>query len=122
MLLLNSTDFMNFQVVAKSLAYNKVPFSKVAVVQYEKQFPFTVRYKLTHADTDYIDISVSNANVGTRLQIQANILPIFPAIVHDNSAGKIKLSEAKEKDLKCMLRYMPLVDRQFYATILETID
>ena len=119
-LLLSTTDFLNYQVVTKRLAYTKVPFSKVIDVQYNKEFPFIVRYKFSHTNSVYISISVLSVNCGTRSHSQAERLQIYPVVAFDYSAGKTKLSEAKHKDIKCMLRYISALDVEFYATILDS--
>ena len=119
-LLFSTTDFFNYQVVAKGLAYTKVHFSEVTEVQYNKEFSFIVRYKLSHTDSVYISISVSSANCGTRYYSQAKRLQIYPVIAFHYSAVKTKLSEAKQKDIKRMLRNMFALDVELYGTILDS--
>ena len=59
------------------------------------------------------------SNCGPRSYSQSERQQIYPVVAFYYSAGKTKLSEVKQKDIKCMLRYMPALDVEFFATILD---
>ena len=112
--------FKDFMSCAKILHYNRVPFSSVTSLQFEKSKPDIVRYKTLHQVMEYSESNITNTRNSRNKEIQ--ILPskhIMKFVIPRVQRNEKKLDPKKENDLRGMMKFMPLQDKQYYETIMH---
>ena len=112
--------FKDFMSCAKILHYNRVPFSSVTSLQFEKNKPDIVRYKTSHQVMEYSESNITNTRNSRNKEIQ--ILPskhIMKFVIPRVQQNEKKLDPKKENDLRDMMKFMPLQDKQYYETIMH---
>nr|CAH7724128.1 unnamed protein product [Callosobruchus chinensis] len=103
-------DFMNFQTVSSLHGYDRVPFSKVSSLQFRKSTPHIVYYKISHSENSFTECEVQNEKImETALQSR---------LKSATTTSKVALSANKAKSLTFMLKWMPLMDQNYYKAIL----
>lgn len=115
---LQQQDFKNFQSAAQLLNYKQVPFLKIMSIQFAHPL-HEIRYKTTHNPSgDLITVNLKFLEKRLRrhdVRLQDNFL---------QGPKQLKtvpqISEAKKKDLKLMLPYMPQHDREYYSELCHT--
>lgn len=111
-----STDYKNYQLISETLSYNKIPYTRVKHVVYEKNCIFNVKF--TEAfESEFEVIKLENAKKNRKKE---QILKFPEEIPVMNLAAKI--SDLKQKHLKEMLPYIPENERDFYKVILKIGD
>ena len=116
-LLLSTIDFLNYQVVGKRLATST--FLSLRSLRYSitKNFHSLCDTSCRIPTQSKLVFLYQEQIVGQDLTHKPNVSRFILSL---HSASKTKLSEAKQKDIKYMLRYMPALDVEFYATILDS--
>ncbi|XP_045162833.1 uncharacterized protein LOC123527441 [Mercenaria mercenaria] len=110
-------NFMDYQKCIMPLKFNEIPFTKVKCLKYDKCLPFHIGYKLSYSATDFRTAHIEIRQTGARTNKQPEFLP-RPA-----QSNKVPIiSQDKKKDITCMLKYMPEVDRQFYKALKLVIN
>ncbi|XP_053380012.1 uncharacterized protein LOC123564992 [Mercenaria mercenaria] len=105
-------NFMDYQKCIMPLKFNEIPFTKVKCLKYDKCLPFNIGYKLSYSATDFRTAHIEIRQTRARTNKQPEFLP-RPA-----QSNKVPIiSQDKKKDITCMLKYMPEVDRQFYKAL-----
>ncbi|CAG2252047.1 unnamed protein product [Mytilus edulis] len=106
-------DFLNFQATSQSFKFSEVPFTKVKYIRLDVQDPLQVSFKESFVNDDFNDVSIVPK---TRKKDKPVIMPKVSVLSKSNI-----LTADKVKDLKAMLKYMPLADRQYYQNSLEDL-
>ncbi|CAG2215890.1 DNAH [Mytilus edulis] len=99
-------DFLNFQATSQSFKFSEVPFTKVKYIRLDVQDPLQVSFKESFVNDDFNDVSIVPK---TRKKDKPVVMPKVSVLSKSNI-----LTADKVKDLKAMLKYMPLADRQYY--------
>ncbi|CAG2189296.1 unnamed protein product [Mytilus edulis] len=98
-------DFLNFQATSQSFKFSEVPFTKVKYIRLDVQDPLQVSFKESFVNDDFNDVSIVPK---TRKKDKPVVMPKVSVLTAD-----------KVKDLKAMLKYMPLADRQYYQNVFK---
>ena len=124
---MQKTDFKEYSNTARLLLYSKVPYTKVSQLKFTKSDLHTIQFKVSHSSSSFQSVYIGRRKT-TRNKPQTGLLPV--EIMNEESlnnevkivqsrkqkTGK-ELVQAKKDDLKSMLKFMPLVDRQYYLTL-----
>lgn len=108
---LRETDFKDFQACSKHFLYKQVSFAMVAQLKFT-QCAFNVMYTTCHGQA-LLNVDIRGSNVKTRCASPSFIQPKPRALVYS-----CNISKDKKSDLRSMLKYMPLVDKEYYNVIL----
>ena len=124
---MHKTDFKEYSNTARLLLYSKVPYTKVSQLKFTKSDLHTIQFKVSHSSSSFQSVYIGRRKT-TRNKPQTGLLPV--EIMNEESLNnevKIvqsrkqktekELVQAKKDDLKSMLKFMPLVDRQYYLTL-----
>ena len=100
------------------LKYNLIPFTKVACLRFSQDDLLTVEYKLFHSSNEFIAGFVGHTaktarHTMTRSGLKKTEIVIAPLLQKCDK----QLDSKKVKDLQDMLKYMPLLDREYYKTL-----
>lgn len=104
-------DFLNFQATSQSFKFSEVPFTKVKYIRLDVQDPLQVSFKESFVNDDFNDVSIVPK---TRKKDKPVVMPKVSVLSKSNI-----LTADKVKDLKAMLKYMPLADRQYYQNVFK---
>ncbi|XP_031329351.1 uncharacterized protein LOC116160305 [Photinus pyralis] len=63
-ILMKESDFMNYGECSKQMKYDNIPFSKVSTIHFSKSDLTEVSFKRSHADNEFVKISISPAVPG----------------------------------------------------------
>ncbi|CAG2221282.1 unnamed protein product [Mytilus edulis] len=110
---LQPEHFFDFQTASRTFKYNSVPFTKVKYLKLEVEKPLHVLYKVSFSDESFKEVSIVAQN--TRKKQKTVVMPKVNMLTKSNL-----LSKEKVKDLKDMLKYMPLDDRKYYETVFKS--
>ncbi|XP_076107556.1 uncharacterized protein LOC143075857 [Mytilus galloprovincialis] len=110
---LQPEHFFDFQTASRTFKYNSVPFTKVKYLKLEVEKPLHVLYKVSFSDESFKEVSIVAQN--TRKKQKTVVMPKVNMLTKSNF-----LSKEKVKDLKDMLKYMPLDDRKYYETVFKS--
>ena len=114
-------QFMDYQNSAKVLHFNVIPFSKVRQLQFSKADLHQIGFKLSHGDKEF-----QIENIGKKSHNRKkkdNLMPVqtvacaTKVLQSRKQRSNKEISVAKKDDLTSMIKYMPLVDREYYKTI-----
>lgn len=113
---MRDNDFLNFKKFCISkYEFKIVPFTKVSALKFT-QGSTIVGYKTSHADDLYVNVDVLKRHITTRKNKNGatpnQTLTLEPKVVKQTALSKEKL-----KDLKDMLQFMPLKDREYYEKV-----
>ena len=111
--------FKDYANCAKMLKYNTIPFTKVFQLKFVRSDSFIVQFKLSHRDIEFIAASIGN-NRNSRQSIQRNgkATPTRSVILSPCvQKTERELDKKKMIHLREMLKYMPLIDRDYYKTL-----
>ncbi|CAC5379231.1 unnamed protein product [Mytilus coruscus] len=97
---------------SRTFKYNSVPFTKIKYIKLEVEKPLQVLYKVSFSDESFKEVSIVAQN--TRKKQKTVVMPKVNMLTKSNL-----LSKEKVKDLKDMLKYMPLDDRKYYETVFK---
>lgn len=110
---MRAQHFFDFQSISSQLQFKKVPFTKVKILELSRHST-VVKCKLSFLNDTFEDVDVAPKASERRAHNQAIYKPIAPKLL-----GQIRtLPQNKVNSLKAMLKFMPLLDRQFYSSIL----
>lgn len=103
-------NFMDFQKSSATLKFSDIPYSKAKCLNYTRDLPFRVEYKLSFSETQFADGVIRKPF--TR---GCNVDITMPVVKPSTKVPS--LSKEKQKDIASMLQYMSDVDRQYYLAI-----
>ena len=106
-------DFKDFAAIAQMGDYKLVPFTKVKSLLYEQNQPKLVKYK-TSFTSDWVEVNVIERR--TRAGLCEPQFEVRDPGLAKPSGG---LSEAKKADIKAMLKFMPLNDKDFMSSLVK---
>ena len=112
-------DFKDYQACSKALHYSQVPYTKVSQLKFTRE-SFNVLYKTSHAKSDFIVANIAQERK-SRLHSQERSLE-FSSYIPKPIRNRSQLSGDKKKDLEDMLKYMPLLDRQYYKSAFQLVQ
>ena len=114
-------DFKEYQEIAvRCKKYSEIPYTKVKSLLYTKDEPKVVRFKTTFQE-DFKAVTVirrigTRTNNGSAAQATTDyVADVFRGLKtakHTNG-----LQDAKKKDIKAMLKYMPAADKVYMSLI-----
>ena len=108
-------DFKKF--FNNAYEFKVVPFTKVSALQF-LQGSTVVGFKTSHADAEYIKVDVLKRCTTTRQTKNAKTVKTPETERLEVKALKqVGLSQEKLKDLKSMLQFMPMKDREYYQRL-----
>ncbi|XP_031355412.1 uncharacterized protein LOC116179702 [Photinus pyralis] len=113
-------DFKDFEKNAKRLSFNKIPFSKVAALQFTQNL-FEVGYKLKHGD-DFVMQTLKNDRAlgipSRRNKETTSVLDLKPkTLIPKNSLPEEKIKAIKKMIDSCM----PDIDKKYFSALLNTL-
>ena len=103
----------DYQTCSKSLHYSNVPYTKVAQLKFTRD-SFNVLYKTSHMKSDFIVSNVAQEKKNRSHNEERSLE--FSSFAPKPVRNRFQLSAEKKKDLQDMLKYMPLLDRQYYIS------
>ncbi|KAF5303178.1 hypothetical protein FQA39_LY10091 [Lamprigera yunnana] len=98
-------NFLDFHNIAKTMSYQKVPYTKVRQLRFEKTEPFTVFYKLDHDQTVF-----AQANVNPKCIANIRVSTSSTAIVIPND---------KLLHIEFSYKWMPQLDKTCMIALLK---
>ena len=115
-------DFKDYMNASKLLQFNLIPFMKVLQLKFSNDDLHRLDYKLSHGD------QFSSVYIGrkafTRHNIRKEIVSPIQTVQRDikivearRQTVEKEISREKKKDLISMLKYMPLIDQQYFNSI-----
>lgn len=108
--------FINYKQYCQIMhEFSLVPFSKVAALRFE-QGSYNLGYKLSHADKQFTQICVVRRATALRKNKNSTSTPI-PVTLQPKPMRAAALLKEKLKDLKDMLKFMSLRDREYYERV-----
>lgn len=117
---MKTNDFKDFGGAAKLLNYKCVPFTQVSQLKFTQVFS-TVFYKVSH--DDYEPVNAASIKFLETPRRDKKVSSPCSQSVFDVKPKQQKYSvefpEAKKKDIKDSLVFMPLQDRDYYTTLLH---
>jgi hypothetical protein len=108
--------FKDYQSCAKQLNFKLIPFTKEVVALKFTQSLFEIDFKTSHMDEDWIKVNVKFADRSKRSGGGQQLLP-NPKV----AAKRTEISAEKVGAIRSMMRWMPLVDRQYYTALFPAI-
>ena len=107
------SQFKDYQLCAKSLDYKLVPFFKVTSLKLDASRPFEVQYKLSHQADTFEVKNIKPVRRG-RKNREIRIVSLRPKA--QDAAKFNRIPPGKIADLKEMLKFMPLLDKEYYQS------
>jgi len=108
-------DFKEYHVPAKSFDYQKVPFAKVVNLKFS-QVGHEIQYRTSWHESKLTTVNVRK--LSSTCQKNRPTTGTFPSVKISSTIHP--LSQEKKNDLKSMLKWLPLEDKQYYEkTILK---
>ena len=112
-------QMMDFQTVVKNYSLlENIPYAKVKILKYSADKPWSVEYK-TEFSSEWKLENIFNYN--TRHQYSNNKkMANHIKFVQSKVLKKKEISIEKVNDLKSMLKLMPLQDKEYMSSVLQT--
>ena len=112
-------DFKDYMNASKLLSFNLVPYTKVYQLKFSGTDLHQLQYKTEHGQSSFVKVNVGRKNAtrlkkGKPIETIASEIKIVQARKQSNE--KV-LPPKKKKAIQTMLKQMPLLDRQWYASI-----
>lgn len=107
-------DFKAYSILANKMDFSKVPFSKVKILLYEKNFDFEIKFKNSAKEKEYKTVSLFKTATKGALPTPKNLL-----CAKLTQTFKTPISKEKKKDLKDLLPFLPEIDKQYLKTLLN---
>ena len=123
-------DFRDYMDSEKLIHFQTVPYSKVHLLHFSRNDIYNIQFKISHGSKEF-----TTANVRPSLSTRKKQGPLtIPIKVNERDYKKRKIilikiilsreqnntkeiNEKKKTDLISMLKYMPLIDREYYTTV-----
>ncbi len=109
---MKAEDFKDFSAIAREGKYVKVPFTKVKSLLFKQNEPKVLSYK-THFGDEWIAENVLERKVTRKAKHSLHFEVRDPAVAKPTSC----LSQAKKDDIRDMLCFMPLADKEYMANL-----
>lgn len=106
-------DFKNFHAIANNGAFDRIPYTKVKSLMYEKKNPKVLKYK-TGFLQDFQSVNIFRIITKTRGS-KDNTFNIFNGL--KTATAEAPLTNEKKKDIKSMLKFMPEGDRAYMTAL-----
>jgi len=107
-------DFKEFQVPAKQFQYQLVPFTKVISMKFHQERPHRVQYRISWKEPALTSVDIHKPSAVAKKSAK------IPSVNVRRSTCVCLLSKEKKQDLRSMLKWMPLEDKQYYEkTVLK---
>lgn len=110
--------FKDYKNCSKMLRYSEIPYTKVRQLKFEKKDPFSVKYKLSHADKEFTSVNIGTKAKTTTTRYKGK-QPIINILAPRIQKPDVNPNKDKINDLVSMLPYMPLVDQEYYKSVLN---
>ena len=107
--------FKNYHSCGVSMNFKDVPFTRVTTLCFKKGSTL-IDFKTSFTEKQYKSVDVGPTVLTRRRQKISNFSIPEPKLLGDSAKA---LSEPKKKDLISMMKFMPLLDRQFFETLLK---
>ena len=117
---MQSEDFKDFQNVANKFLFEKVPFSNITSLQI-KCAPL-VGYKVSYSNKMFHTTNVKPPEKYTRKkdkEVKKNFMFTLPKPGILFKFNQSAITEKKKNDLKDMLKFMPLQDKEYYENVIK---
>lgn len=114
-IMMQKTDFFNYQSISKQFNYNRVPYTKIKISQITSDKPYYVQYAEDHSYETLKSADISAFTKTKKGKLRPLLFPDdIPLIeIFEEIAPK------KKKDLQSMYKYMPAIDVQFYKAFIK---
>ena len=112
-------DFKNFQAIAASGAYDRVPYTKVKSLQYAQNDPKSLKYKTSFLQ-EFQSVQIFRTtgvrgSSGLRDSSGSSSLDLFKGLKIAKAENKLTID--KKNDIKSMLKFMPELDRNYMSNV-----
>ena len=124
---MNKNDFKDFHSSSKMLQFCKVPYIKAFQIRFCKEDLHTIEYKLSHSDREFIKAKIGKQRKkparGAKDELPIQIMEDSRAAQQVNILTSKKqkcekqFNSDKKNDLRTMLKFMPIIDRQYYESL-----
>ena len=104
---MKATDFKEHMNCAKL-----IPFKKVVELEFSSNDLYDIKYKTSFKQQEHQSVCISSSH-SSRNSYSLKSIIITPRV----QKGKKELDKAKKEDLKSMLRFMPILDQEYYRTL-----
>ena len=108
---LTPEHFSNFQTTSQSYKFTGVPFTKVKNIKLDVEMPLEILFKESFSDEHFHKSCILAHSTRKKSN---NVVPNIPWLNKSSLISKDKI-----KDLKDMIKYMPVDDRKYYKVIFK---
>lgn len=106
------SDFKNYQYLSSQIQYEKIPFSKVTTLHFSKATPNKVFYKTSHMSDQVTECQLLKNEASMKSLLDDEARP---------STSPTELPSNKIESIRFMLKWMPLVDQEFYMAAIPQL-
>ena len=119
---MGQSDFKDYMNASKLLQFSLIPYTKVYQLKFTNGDLHCVRYKLSHGNDSFEAVYVGRRAITRQKNIKQSQMPIqsvqrgVKIVEARKQIADNEIANNKKDDLRSMLKYMPLVDQQYYKS------
>lgn len=115
---MQASDFLKFSAKSHNLNFAIIPFTKIRFLCYEHTDLFKLQYKINGRSPSYEVRSLKENASNKTWPTPKNLFDKKLNII----SNRLKtISQQKVADIKCLLVYMPDIDKEYYKSIFQNM-